>query len=63
MKEVMPGLFVGNALDYDLVKDDPDWSVVQCAKEPWHREALGYTGRAAPREHPEYLWARRGNRG
>jgi hypothetical protein len=35
---------------------------VCAAKEPWHREALGYTGKAAPKDHPEYLIARRDNR-
>lgn len=38
------------------------WAVVHCAREPWHREALRYTGRGAPRDHHEYLLARRDRR-
>ena len=38
------------------------WAVVHAAKEPFHRMALGYVGRGAPKDHPEYLWAERGNR-
>ena len=62
MKEVLPYLYVGSDADYEAIRDDADWSSVACAKEPWHREALGYTGRGAPREHPEYLWVRRDRR-
>lgn len=63
MIEVAERLFVGNALDYEKhVKDQPDWAVVHACKEPYHRQALGYNGRGAPREHPEYLYAYRGNR-
>jgi predicted protein tyrosine phosphatase len=39
-----------------------DWIVIHACKEPYHRKALGYTGRAAQKNHPEYLFARRGNR-
>ena len=28
----------------------------------YHRQALGYRSRGAPKDHPEYLVARRGNR-
>ena len=38
------------------------WAVCHAAKENSHREFLGYTGRGAPKESPEYLWAERGNR-
>jgi len=62
MKEVSERLFVGNGLDFGVVRDDAEWSIVTCAKEPWHREALGYTGRGAPRDSPEYLYALRGRR-
>ncbi len=69
MIEVAPGLFVGNALDWEnLVKDKSSgkpkdgWAALHCAKEPFHREAVGYTGRACDREHPEYLFAFRGER-
>jgi len=49
-------------MDYETVRDNLDWSVLCCAKEPWHREALGYTGRSAPKDDPEYLMARRSDR-
>lgn len=63
MIEVMPDLFVGSQDDYEgRVKGRSDWSVVQACKEPYHRQALGYSGRAAAKTHPEYLVARRGNR-
>jgi predicted protein tyrosine phosphatase len=38
------------------------WAVVHACKEPYHRQALGYLGRGAPKEHPEYLIAQRGDR-
>lgn len=62
MIEVHPNLWIGNGADYNSVANFDNWVVVCCAKEPWHREALGYTGHAAPKSHPEYLMARRGNR-
>lgn len=42
------------------VKDT--WAVVHACKEPFHRQLLGYTTRGCPKNHPEYLWAERGNR-
>ncbi|MCA1458080.1 dual specificity protein phosphatase family protein [Bradyrhizobium sp. BRP22] len=67
MIEVAPNLFVGNALDYEnhvrlIDTPKPGWAVVHAAKEPWHRAALGYTGRGAPKDHEEYLFAFRGDR-
>jgi hypothetical protein len=66
VREVSERLFVGNAGDFEMVRGEPNfgvtWAVLQCAKEPWHREALGYTGRGAPKDSAEYLWAYRGNR-
>lgn len=63
MIEVSPNLFVGSAADYESkVRDQAGWCVVHACKEPYHRQALGYSGRAAPSSHPEYLVARRGNR-
>ena len=63
MIEVAPNLWVGSQADYEG-KMFPlgAWAVVFCAKEPWHRQALGYSGRSAPVGHPEYLVARRGCR-
>jgi hypothetical protein len=61
MREVHPKLFVGDEADYEACRNEAGWSFLTCAKEPWHRSALGYTGRGAPRDHPEYLFARRGD--
>lgn len=57
MIEVAPNLWVGAAQDEAAVRGDPEWFVVSAAKEPWHRQALGYTGRGAPPDHAEYLAA------
>jgi len=63
MKEVTKNLYVGSQEDYENSVFLPyEWSFVLAAKEPWHRNALGYTGRAAPKNHPEYLMARRDNK-
>lgn len=63
MIEVYPNLFIGAEDDYErTVKFQSEWSIVHACKEPYHRQLLGYTGRGAPKEHPEYLKARRGNR-
>lgn len=69
MIEVAARLFVGNMLDYEkhvfsAALDGPKagWAVVHACKEPYHRAALGYSGRGAPKEHPEYLFAFRQNR-
>lgn len=63
MKEVYKNLWVGNEEDYEYrVKNQSGWAVVHACKEPYHRAALGYTGRGAPKNHSEYLFALRGNR-
>jgi hypothetical protein len=63
MIEVHPGLFIGSQADYEKhVRFERDWCVVHACKDPYHREALAYTGRAAPKRHPEYLVAQRGDR-
>jgi len=63
MVEVYPDFFVGNQQDYEYdVVGREGWAVVHACKEPYHRQALGYRGRGAPKDHPEYLVARRGNR-
>lgn len=63
MIEVYPKLWVGNGADADAVMASPgwrgEWFVISAAKEKWHREALGYTSRGAPRDDPEYLIAHR----
>ncbi len=63
MIEIFPNLFIGTEADYELsVRSVPGWCVVHACKDPYHRQALGYTSRGAPQSHPEYLLARRDNR-
>lgn len=63
MIEIYPQLHVGSQQDYEhRVRIQPGWKVVHACKEPYHRQALGYSGRAAPKAHPEYLIARREHR-
>lgn len=63
MVEIVKNLYIGSQDDYELnVKFQTDWFVIHACKEPYHRQALGYTGRAVANTHPEYLIAERGNR-
>jgi len=63
MIEISPNLFVGSEVDYEShVCREVGWRVVHACKEPYHRQALGYSGRAASKDHPEYLIALRGDR-
>ncbi|WP_411823658.1 dual specificity protein phosphatase family protein [Leptospira sp. 'Mane'] len=63
MIQIRPNLFIGNEQDYEMkIKSQHDWNVVHACKEPYHRNLLGYSGRGAPKAHPEYLIARRENR-
>jgi len=63
MIEITQNLFIGNQHDYELqVRNQSNWFVIHACKEPYHRQALGYTGRAASKTHPEYLMASRENR-
>lgn len=57
MQQVWPRLYVGNVQDGFSTMDNPDWFVVHACREPFHRRALGYTGRSAPHDHPQYLMA------
>jgi hypothetical protein len=59
MIEVHRNLFVGAEADEQQIRSQPGWFFIHACKEPYHRQALGYKGRAAPKEHPEYLIARR----
>lgn len=59
MREIDKNLFVGNLIDYENNQFDNDYYFVQACKEPCHRKALGYTGRSADENHPEYLIAYR----
>lgn len=63
MIEILTNLYIGNQDDYERnVKLQAGWAIVHACKEPYHRQALGYKGRAVDKNHPEYLIARRGNR-
>lgn len=62
MKEIIENLFIGNQSDYESLINKSDFFVVHACKEPYHRATLGYTGRGAPKNHPEYYFAYRGNR-
>jgi hypothetical protein len=64
---VQKQLFVGDQLDASKVLatkawNDGKWAIVHACKEPYHRQALGYTTNGAPKGHPEYLVARRNRR-
>jgi len=63
MIEIQQNLFVGHQGDYECqVKGKEGWAVLHACKEPYHRQLLGYTGRGAPKDHPEYYFAERGDR-
>ena len=62
MVEIINNLFVGNQNDYEMNKNnDNSWFFIHACKEPYHRAALGYKGKGAPKDHPEYLIAVRNN--
>lgn len=63
MYEIAPRVWIGSQADFlSLGEDAEGWAFVHACKEPHHRHALGYTGRAAPKDHPEYLIAIRDHR-
>ena len=63
MKEVVSNLFVCNQKDLENnVFDEENCSLVLAAKNPFHKNAVGYTGKSCDKNHPEYLIARRGNK-
>lgn len=63
MIEIMTNLFIGDQSDYENnVAGNEGWFIIHACKEPYHRKALGYTGKGAPKGHPEYLVAKRGDR-
>jgi hypothetical protein len=56
MKKIFPNLHIGSQDDYEnIVKHQDGWFVIHACKEAYHHQALGYTGRSAPKEHSEYL--------
>lgn len=62
MIEIYSNLFVGNEVDASATIGKEGWYIIHACKEPYHRQALGYSSRGAPKGHPEYLIARRDNR-
>lgn len=62
MIQIATNLFVGDQDDYKQFEGSSEFKFVQAAKEPWHRKALGYKGKSAPKDHPEYLYAFRDSR-
>jgi predicted protein tyrosine phosphatase len=63
MIEIHPGLFVGPQTEYESrIRLESDWAIVHACKEPYHREAVGYTTVEPDQDHPEYFVARRGIR-
>jgi hypothetical protein len=62
--EVYPGVWVSSLFYYQngpLLPSEA-WGVLHAAKEPYHRQFIKYKGRGAPKDHPDYLFARRGDR-
>lgn len=64
MERIADHIWVGSQADFEII-DGPygtEWAIVHAAREPWHRALLGYKTRGAPKDHPEYLFARRDKR-
>lgn len=64
MIQVHPDLFVGSDSDYYYVASiaiRDEWRILHACKEPYHRDFVRYVGRGAPKDHPEYLVAVRGD--
>lgn len=59
MIEVYQNLFVGADDDFSKVEQQEGWAFVQAARDPWHRQALGYTEPTPPTTDKECLIARR----
>lgn len=59
MIEVEDGIYIGCDADVDEFYGEHAGFCIHAAKEPYHRKAVGYTGRAAPKDSDEYLIAER----
>lgn len=71
MKQVSTNLYVGTVEDFQEILDnslsDAHWSILGACKDPLHRKyaklqgaaCAGYSGRAMPKDEPEYLFAKR----
>lgn len=62
MREVASGLFVGDDRTYQSLKDENGFYFLHAAKEPYHRQMVGYSSHGAPRDNTEYYIVARGNR-
>jgi hypothetical protein len=58
MIEVKHNLWVGNTNDCIGLTD---FAICHAAKEPYHRQFVGYKGRSLNKDHEEYLYALRGD--
>ena len=47
MQKIANNLYVGNQQDYEAKFFDDTFSFLLAAKEPWHREMLGYKAELA----------------
>lgn len=58
MIEVEHNIFIGCDADVsEFEANHAEGAIIHAAKEPYHRQALGYGGRAAPKDSDEYLVA------
>ena len=58
MQRIYKEIYLGSENDFYMNKDSFEY-VMHACKEPFHRNLLGYTGKSAPKDHPEYLVAYR----
>lgn len=59
MKNIYKNIYVGNQKDYEENKNSKDFAFINACKEPYHRIALGYSGRSCDKNNEEYLFAYR----
>jgi hypothetical protein len=59
MKIVADNLYVGDWDSFLEVEHELNWAIVHATKK-YHKQLLGYSGWAAPKHDPEYLYAERG---
>ena len=64
MIEIYPNLYVGTQEDYEVTVEAHDtWCVVHACRQPYHwRGVTNSPIGTVPKDHPEHLIARRGNR-
>ena len=48
--------------EHNVKFQSDEWFVIHACKDPYHRNALGYKRKGAPKDHPEYLIAERDHR-